>query len=85
MTKDSRLVAVLIGCLAFALALLTDAALAQKPTPEQIDAIRANCKGDFAKLCPGVPPGGRALLCLQQNIPRLTPACARAVNAVPKK
>jgi hypothetical protein len=77
-----RDIALLTGCLALVLAFAALPALAQKPTPEQIEAIRANCKADFTRLCPGVPPGGRALLCLRENIGKVSPACARVVNAV---
>jgi hypothetical protein len=82
MTKNGRDIALLTGCLTIALSLLAGPATAQKPTPEQIDTIRANCKADFARLCPGVPPGGRALLCLRENIASVSPACQKAVNAV---
>jgi len=70
---------VLAVCL---LTLLAGPSAAQKPTPEQIETIRANCKADFTRLCPGVPPGGRALLCLREHTATLSPACAKAVNAV---
>jgi len=65
----------------FLLSLLAGPALAQKLTPEQIETVRTNCKADFARLCPGVPPGGRALLCLREHMASLSPACAKAVNA----
>jgi hypothetical protein len=69
---------VLAACL---LTLLAGPAAAQKLTPEQIETVRANCKADFTRLCPGVPPGGRALLCLREHMASLSPACAKAVNA----
>jgi hypothetical protein len=82
MTKRAWDVAVLTGRVAVGLALMVEAASAQKPTPAQLDSLRANCKGDLARVCPGVPRDGRALLCLRQNIAKLSPACAQAVNAV---
>jgi Cysteine rich repeat len=82
MMKDRRGIALFGACLALVLALWAGPTSAQKPTPEQIDALRANCKADLAKLCPGVPPGGQALLCLRKNVDRASPACQRAVRAV---
>jgi len=82
MKKDGRVITLLGGCLAVALALLAEPALAQKPTPAQLDALRANCKGDLASLCPGVKPGPDALNCLRKNASRASPACQKAVNAV---
>jgi len=83
MMKNVRGIALASAGIAVVLALGAAPALAQKPTQEQIDAIRNNCKADFAKLCPGVPPGGRALLCLRGNIAKVSSAaCRDAVNAV---
>lgn len=81
MTGNERNVARVAG-LAIALTLTAGTAQAQKPTPQQIDAVRANCKADFTRLCPGVPPGGRALLCLREHTGKLSAACQRAVDAV---
>ena len=82
MIKDARDIALLTGCLAVVLALLAGPAMAQKPTPAQLDALRANCKGDLARLCPGVEPGAGALFCLRKNVAQASPACQKAVNAV---
>ncbi len=81
MTKNGRNIAWLAGSLAVALT-AGGSAHAQKPRPEQIDAIRTNCKADFARLCPGVPTDGRALLCLRKHTGKLAASCQRAVDAV---
>jgi hypothetical protein len=81
-TKKRSHLAMLAACLAIALAFLSGPAHAQKPRPEQIDAIRTNCKADFARLCPGVPTDGRALLCLRKHTGQLAASCQRAVDAV---
>ena len=62
---------VAIGLLAF-----SGAALAQSA------AERAACQGDFAKLCPGVKPGGgRVLACLAKQKDKLSPDCRKVVEA----
>lgn len=46
------------------------------PTPAQMNAIKATCRGDFSRNCKGVPPGGpEAIACLQRNAARLSPNC----------
>lgn len=58
-------------------------AIAQRPSQEQVDAIRQHCRGDYRTYCANVPTGGSAALaCLQQNAPNLSPACRQAVGAV---
>ena len=55
---------------------------AAQPTSAQQSAIKASCQGDFRANCAGVSPGGSAALqCLQQNVAKLSPNCAQAVNA----
>jgi hypothetical protein len=82
MREHARAIAWLTGGLTVVAMLFAEPALAQKPTPAQLDALRANCKGDLAKLCPGVKPGPDALSCLQKNVSRASPGCQTAVNAV---
>ncbi len=64
-------------------ALVATHAMAQQPSPAQQSAIRASCRADFQAHCAGVPTGGAAALtCLQQNVDRVSPACAQALRAV---
>lgn len=52
-------------------------------TPDQISAIRSNCRRDFLMNCSGVPRGGKeAFLCLRNNQDKLSQACGKAVAAV---
>jgi hypothetical protein len=61
-------------------------ALAQQPTQQQRDAIRASCRSDFISNCAGVEPGGRdAFECLLRNQSKLSSACQDAVSAVATK
>jgi hypothetical protein len=61
-------------------------ALAQQPTQQQRDAIRASCRSDFIANCAGVEPGGRdAFECLLRNQSKLSDACQDAVSAVASK
>jgi len=56
---------------------------AQQPSPEQVSAIRAACRGDFRAYCRGVQPGGaEALQCLQRSASQLAPSCRSAVAAI---
>lgn len=71
-------------CLTLGVSLVTVApATAETPTPAQQQAIRSNCVGDYRKDCSGVPTGGMdALICLEQHVDSLSPACKSAVEAV---
>jgi hypothetical protein len=70
------------GLALLALALAGPAA-AQQPSPEQVSAIRSNCRADFQARCTGVKPGGsEALACLKQNVDALSAGCQRAVSAI---
>jgi hypothetical protein len=61
---------------------LAQAASAQRPSQEQIAAIRAACRSDYIAHCAGVPPGGaQALACLREHLASVSAACAQAVNA----
>jgi hypothetical protein len=74
--------ATLIAIAAFALALTAGPALAQKPTPDQLSAIKSNCRSDYMANCMSVRPGGpEALHCLQNHIDNLSGACKSAVSA----
>ncbi|MDA7948728.1 MAG: hypothetical protein MPJ78_14790 [Hyphomicrobiaceae bacterium] len=59
-------------------------ALAQeRPTAAQKQALRSSCPADFRANCAGVPTGGMAaLVCLEQHVDKLSPACQSAVKAV---
>jgi hypothetical protein len=55
---------------------------AKKPTSAQISAIRSACRGDYPKVCAGVPTGGApALECLEKNKARVSAACGNALAA----
>jgi hypothetical protein len=55
----------------------------QRPSPEQISAVRAACRSDFMAHCRGVQPGSaEALQCLQQNSAQLSGSCRGAVAAI---
>jgi hypothetical protein len=59
------------------------AATAKKPTNAQISAIRSACRGDYPKVCAGVPTGGApALECLEKNKASVSAACGSALAAV---
>ncbi len=73
--------------LAIAAMLLAVPAVAQPAamdvTPDQISAIRSNCRRDFLMNCSGVPRGGKdAFLCLRNNQDKLSQSCGKAVAAV---
>jgi hypothetical protein len=58
------------------------AAAAKKPTSAQVSAIRSACRGDYTKVCAGVPTGGApALECLEKNKASVSAACSKALAA----
>jgi hypothetical protein len=58
----------------------SQAAPAQQPSPEALQAARAACAADLQKFCAGVQAGGgRILACLKQNREQVSPACKQAV------
>lgn len=66
--------------------LLTGIAVAQTPTEEQRNEVRAACRSDFIAQCSGVQPGGiEALTCLQQHDSTLSADCRKAVSAITAK
>jgi len=51
---------------------------------EHQNALRANCKWDYMSNCMMADPSsGEAFQCLRRNLPKLSPACQKAVRAVP--
>jgi hypothetical protein len=55
---------------------------AKTPTNAQVSAIRSACRGDYPKVCAGVPTGGApALECLEKNKAKVSAACGRALAA----
>ncbi|WP_299809058.1 hypothetical protein [Tardiphaga sp.] len=59
------------------------AATMKQPSSAQIAAIRSACRGDYPKVCKGVPTGGApALQCLETNKAKLSAGCEKAVSAV---
>lgn len=72
-----------LAALAYALPLLVAAASASgQPIEAQQTAIQANCRSDYMAHCSSVSPGGRpSLMCLQEHVNGLSPACRKAVNA----
>jgi Cysteine rich repeat len=55
---------------------------AKKPTNAQVSAIRSACRGDYPKVCAGVPTGGApALECLETNKAKVSAACGKALAA----
>jgi hypothetical protein len=56
---------------------------AKKPTDAQVSAIRTACRGDYPKVCAGVPTGGApALECLEKNKAKVSAGCGKALAAV---
>jgi Cysteine rich repeat len=56
---------------------------AKRPTDAQAAAIRSACRGDYPKVCAGVPTGGAAALeCLEKNKARVSAGCGKALAAV---
>jgi hypothetical protein len=59
------------------------AAVTAKPSPEQLNAVRAACRSDFMAHCSSVQPGGaEALQCLQRNAAQLSTPCRSAVASI---
>jgi hypothetical protein len=82
MTKVKVARAARVLALAAALVGFATAASAQRPSEEQIAAIRAACRSDFIAHCAGVTPGSaQALMCLREHVANLSAACQEAVNA----
>lgn len=55
---------------------------AKKPTDAQVAAIKSACRGDYPKVCAGVPTGGApALECLEKNKAKVSAGCGKALAA----
>ena len=73
----------LFASAALAAVALAGVASAQRPSQEQINAIRQSCRADYQAHCAGVPTGGQAALqCLQQNASTVSPPCQQALAAI---
>jgi hypothetical protein len=58
------------------------ATAAKKPTDAQVNAIKSACRGDYPKVCAGVPTGGApALECLEKNKAKVSAGCGKALAA----
>jgi outer membrane biosynthesis protein TonB len=71
--------------LAFGLVALTLLASADRveaePTPDQVSAIKSNCRSDFLSNCRGVPRGGaEAMQCLKNNFANVSSGCQQALK-----
>lgn len=54
---------------------------AAEPTPDQVAAIKSNCRSDFLSNCRGVPRGGaEAMQCLKNNFAKVSPGCQQALK-----
>lgn len=52
------------------------------PSAAQRSALRQHCRKDYTKYCSGIPASSPdAIACLQGNLPGLSRACRRVVNA----
>lgn len=48
----------------------------------EMEAMRANCGGDYLRLCAGMKPGGPEVkACFKRNRPNLSPGCSQAIAA----
>lgn len=48
----------------------------------EMEAMRANCGGDYLRLCAGMKPGGPEVkACFRRNRPNLSPGCSQAIAA----
>ena len=47
-----------------------------------MEAMRANCGGDYLRLCAGMKPGGPEVkACFKRNRQNLSPGCSQAIAA----
>ena len=64
-------------------ALLASTAVHAQMSPQQ--EVEMACKGDVAKLCPGVQPGGGKILeCLKANRAQVSFGCTKALYQAKK-
>jgi hypothetical protein len=79
-----RLVAVTALVLAGGLAFSRPASAQEGPEREgpEMEAMRANCGGDYLRLCAGMKPGGPEVkACFRRNRQNLSEGCSRAIAA----
>jgi hypothetical protein len=70
-------------CAAFTAMLLAATAAAAQTDPKM--AVEMACKGDVARLCPGVQPGGGKIVeCLKANRAQVSFGCKRALYQAKK-
>jgi Cysteine rich repeat len=82
MTKVQVVCASRLLALAAALVGFAHTASAQRPSEEQIAAVRQACRSDYIAHCAGVPTGGaQGLMCLREHLASLSATCQEAVNA----
>lgn len=76
-----RYTIVVLGLALAALPLsLPGSAWAQDADP--MEAMRANCAGDYLRLCAGMSPEGPEVkACFRRNRPNLSEGCSRAISA----
>lgn len=75
-----------IRILAFAILALAGSLIASQPSRAQegpeMEAMRANCGGDYLRLCAGMKPGGPEVkACFKRNRPNLSEGCSQAIAA----
>ena len=72
---DLRLALPLLG------ALLVSGTAVAEPTPIR-ELLKLSCTGDYLEHCSMHPPGGPEVeACFRQNLRKLSPDCARAIQA----
>ncbi|MDO9429217.1 MAG: 3',5'-cyclic-nucleotide phosphodiesterase [Methylobacterium sp.] len=48
----------------------------------EMEAMRANCGGDYLRLCAGMKPGGPEVkACFKRHRQNLSPGCSQAITA----
>ncbi|WP_244475011.1 hypothetical protein [Methylobacterium sp. Leaf99] len=65
---------------------LAGALVVSRPSEAQegpeMEAMRANCGGDYLRLCAGMKPGGPEVkACFKRNRPNLSQGCSQAIAA----
>ena len=75
-----------IRILALTAIALAGALVASRPSVAQegpeMEAMRANCGGDYLRFCAGMKPGGPEVkACFKRNRQNLSPGCSQAIAA----
>jgi len=74
-----RILAATALALAGSLAVLRPSAAQEGP---EMEAMRANCGGDYLRFCAGMKPGGPEVkACFRRNRPNLSAGCSQAIAA----